>query len=170
MKPKILRKRIIPDEEVDISGDELLSWEEDGMVTRWLPIRPREDIGWGLSYTSFRKHYKISAFYDTSGDFLYWYCDVVTVRYEPETYTLVVKDLLADVRLYPGREPEVLDWDELEKASRLGWITEDERLLAEQTVEALLELIRQKRFPPSGFHPQQYGPPAAFVPAAPLPC
>ena len=43
-----IRKRFIPEEEVDISGDEVLYDDGALIVTRWLPIRARNDIGWGF--------------------------------------------------------------------------------------------------------------------------
>ena len=45
-----IRKRFIPEEEVDISGDEVLYDDGALIVTRWLPIRARNDIC--LLYTS----------------------------------------------------------------------------------------------------------------------
>jgi len=38
-KPIILRKRYIPDEVIDISGDELVFRSEDLLITKWNPIR-----------------------------------------------------------------------------------------------------------------------------------
>jgi len=37
-KPIILRKRYIPDEVIDISGDELVFRSEDLLITKWNPI------------------------------------------------------------------------------------------------------------------------------------
>lgn len=162
MARRILRKRMIPDEVVDISGDELLFWGEHGMITRWRPIRPRKDIGWGISYTSFQEHYKISAFYDKQGNFLYWYCDVVSVFLDEATDTLLIKDLLLDVRWIPGEDPEVLDRDELSFAREQGLVTEEECKLAEATVERLLAGIQGLCFPPPRCCLQDYGPPESF--------
>lgn len=47
---RLSEKRFIPDEEVDISGDEVLYDDGNLIVTRWLPIKARNDIGWGFSY------------------------------------------------------------------------------------------------------------------------
>ena len=48
---KLFRKRYIPNEIVDISGDEILSIDTDLIITKWKPIHPRDDIGSGLSFT-----------------------------------------------------------------------------------------------------------------------
>ena len=42
-KPTVLRKRYIPFETVDISGDELISRSDELLVTRWKPIKIRSD-------------------------------------------------------------------------------------------------------------------------------
>jgi hypothetical protein len=59
-KPVILRKRFIPFETVDISGDELLKRDEDVIITRWDVIRPRSDIAKGVSFAFLKEGYKIS--------------------------------------------------------------------------------------------------------------
>ena len=79
-----IRKRFIPEEEVDISGDEVLYDDGALIVTRWLPIRARNDIGWGFSYIWILRHYKISAIFDRTGKFKYWYCDVIKTEYEKD--------------------------------------------------------------------------------------
>ena len=54
-----IRKRFIPEEEVDISGDEVLYDDGALIVTRWLPIRARNDIGWGFSDEMARIYFDI---------------------------------------------------------------------------------------------------------------
>ena len=68
-KLTVIRKRLIPYEEVDISGDEQLFFDGEALVTRWVPIRPRMDVGWGLSHSSLTEGDKVSAFFDRAGDF-----------------------------------------------------------------------------------------------------
>ena len=81
-KPIIHRKRYIPDEVVDITGDELVYRDEDLLITRWKPIRERSDISGGISYTFLKEGYKISKFIGPSGEFIYWYCDIINVVYD----------------------------------------------------------------------------------------
>jgi len=61
-KPIILRKRYIPDEVIDISGDELVFRSEDLLITKWNPIRKRPDISGGISFTFLKEGYKASKF------------------------------------------------------------------------------------------------------------
>ena len=50
-KPIILRKRYVPSEIIDITGDELLLRNENLLVTKWKPIKKRQDISGGMSFT-----------------------------------------------------------------------------------------------------------------------
>ena len=57
---KMFRKRFIPDEIVDISSDEVLERNENIIITKWTPIKPRGDISGGISYTFLKRgHYAI---------------------------------------------------------------------------------------------------------------
>ena len=71
-KLTVIRKRLIPFEEVDISGDEQLYFDGAVLITRWVPIKPRKDVGWGISHTWVDEGYKVSAVYDRAGKFKYW--------------------------------------------------------------------------------------------------
>lgn len=157
-----IRKRLIPNETVDISGDELLYFDGARMLTRWLPLKPRCDIGWGCSFTDIPAHCKISAFYDRTGRFMYWYCDIITTVYFPEKKTYIFTDLLADIRLRPGCAPEVLDLDELETAYQQHLIGAEEKQLVHETVDRLLFDISSGTFPPPGSGLEQVPPPPFF--------
>ena len=113
---KIYRKRFIPDEIVDISNDEVIKKTDDLIITKWIPIKPREDIGSGVSYTFFKEGYKISKFYNKNGEFLFWYCDIIDYEYnkEQDIYTFI--DLLVDIKIYPDKKMELLDFGELQEA------------------------------------------------------
>lgn len=147
MKYTFIRKRLIPAEEVDISSDELLHCDGETIVTRWLPIKPRKDIGWGVSYTQVDKGYKISAIYDGAGMFKYWYVDIIETEYFPEEMKYVFTDLLVDVRICPGGEPEILDMDELEYAKKRGMLSENDYATALFVVDLVIDLYREGGFP-----------------------
>ena len=68
---KMYRKRFIPNEIIDISSDEVLERNENIIVTRWKPIKPRQDIGGGISYTFLKRGYKISKIFDNNGEFIF---------------------------------------------------------------------------------------------------
>ncbi|MFW6598452.1 DUF402 domain-containing protein [Propionibacteriaceae bacterium Y2011] len=51
-----------------------------------------------------------------------WYVDLVTVE-QPDPTTFVVRDLFLDVMIADGRQPRMLDLDEIADAHEAGWIT-----------------------------------------------
>lgn len=145
---KMYRKRFIPNEIVDISGDEVLERNENIVITKWAPIKPRKDIGGGISYVFLKKGYKISKIFDNNGNFIYWYCDIIEHEYSKEKDEYVFVDLLADVKIYPNGEYEVLDLNELEVARKENLITKSQLLKAIKSVNTLVEMIQNKMFPP----------------------
>ena len=145
---KMYRKRFIPDEIVDISSDEVLERNGNIVVTRWKPIKPRNDIGGGISYTFLRRGYKISKIFNTKGDFIYWYCDVLEYTYDKEKDEYIFIDLLADVKVYPDGKVEVLDFAELTEAYRNKLISGKQLLDAMKSVNMLIEMIQNESFPP----------------------
>lgn len=147
-KPKILRRRYIPFELVDISSDKLLFRNEELIATEWKAIRPREDIAGGVSWTFLKEGYKIGKFLDSSGRFLYWYCDIIEVEYDEalDQYTLL--DLLLDIKVMPGGEVRVLDADELSEALEQKLITTQQACKALKKLDILLKMIYSGNFPP----------------------
>lgn len=147
---KIFRKRYIPNEIVDISGDEVVFQDENLIVTKWLPIKPRTDFSKGVSYTMLDKGWKISRFYDENNQLVYWYCDIIDYRLEEvngeAVYTII--DLLVDVKVYDDGTYEILDMDELEEALRANLITAQQKDMALDKLNSLIELIKENKFPP----------------------
>lgn len=143
---KIYRKRYIPNEIIDISGDKVESVSEDLLITSWLPIHPRNDVAFGMSYTYLKKGWKISKFYDKDKKFLYWYCDIIDAQIKDEEYILV--DLLVDIKVYPDGRYEILDEEELDEALNEGLITKEQKDEALNKLNALLEIIKKGEFPP----------------------
>ena len=113
---KIFRRRFIPNEIIDISGDEVVFRDDKKLITRWLPIKPRPDIGSGMSCIYFDKGIKISKIFDKSGNFKHWYCDIIKHEYIKKKDKYIVTDLLVDVVVYPDGHYEVLDLEELDEA------------------------------------------------------
>lgn len=143
---KIYRKRYIPNEIIDISGDKVESVNENLLITSWLPIHPRNDVAFGMSYTYLKKGWKISKFYDKDKNFLYWYCDIIDAQIKDEEYILV--DLLVDIKVYPDGKYEILDEEELDEALNEGLITKEQKEEALNKLNALLETIKKGEFPP----------------------
>lgn len=147
-KPTILRKRYIPAETVDISGDELLFRSEELLVTRWIPIKPRADFSSGVSYTFLKEGYKISQFLGPDKELLYWYCDILDVHYDQERDTYLLVDLLVDMKVYPDGRVIVLDAEELAEALQQGLISVDQACRALKTLDRLLKMAYEGGFPP----------------------
>lgn len=147
-KPTILRKRYIPNEIVDISGDEILFRGDELIVTKWKPIKPRSDIDRGISYAFIKEGYKVSLFYGEEDKFLYWYCDVIEVDYEQESDTYTLIDLLIDVKIMPDGEFKILDVDELAEAMEEGLITKEQAFKALKILDKILNMIYNGTFPP----------------------
>lgn len=147
-KPTILRKRYIPDEIVDISGDELLHRSEELLVTRWIPIKPRADFSSGISYIFLKNSFKISRFLGADKELLYWYCDILDIRYDQEKDTYLLADLLVDMKVYPDGRVVVLDLDELAEALQKELISVEQTCRALATLDQLLKMAYGGQFPP----------------------
>ncbi len=145
--PKIYRIRYIPNETVDISSDTLLFRDDHLLITEWKPIHPRHDIAQGTSCVFFDAGYKVSQFMDPSGNLLYWYIDLIDIEYEKEMDTYRLKDLLADVKIYPDGRLEIVDLDELADA------LEQQLIFPEQGIKCLRILHRLLAEIQSGVQP-----------------
>lgn len=155
-KPTILRKRFIPFETVDISGDEMLFRDNNLIITRWKVIRPRTDIDRGVSFAFLKEGYKISRFYDPKGNFVYWYCDIIDVGYDNEKDTYTLTDLLVDVKIFPDGEVQILDVDEVADALQDNIITKEQACDSLRKLHKLLDMIYSGAFPPNEARDQEY--------------
>ncbi len=147
-KPKMLRKRYIPNEIVDISRDEILFIDENLIVTKWKTIKPRNDFSHGVSFTFINIGIKISKFFDKSGTFLYWYCDIINIEYDYKNNTYILTDLLVDVKVLPDGLVNILDCDELAEAFEKNIISKEETCSALKKLHELLNMINKNEFPP----------------------
>lgn len=143
---KIYRKRYIPNEIVDISGDEVIYIDEEKLITSWTPIKPRGDIGKGMSCVYFNEGWKISKFYNLDGSFKFWYCDIIDYEYDKSEDTYIIKDLLVDVIVHEDGTYEILDEEELDQALQEGLITEEIKAEAIFKLNKLLEKIKSQKF------------------------
>ncbi len=134
--PTLFRKRFIPDECVELKDDIILSQTPSMIVTKWNAIRERSDLSGGYSCYYLNRGYKISKFLKSDGSLLCWYCDIITFEKNEAENSLLVIDLLADVKISPNGEIRVVDLDELSEAFERRLI--DETLLK----KSLLSLNR----------------------------
>lgn len=143
---QLIRKRYYPDEEVNISGDEILYLDDDLLVTSWLPIKPREDISKGIAFWFLNKGYKITKLYDLEGKFIHYYCDIC--RYEVEkgkSYKMI--DLLADIIVEPSMTYRVIDMDELIDMLENHSLPPKEFMISIKNLTSLIEVINKGEFP-----------------------
>lgn len=125
--PILYRKRFIPDECLELKDDIILECNDKQIVTKWNTIHDRCDLARGYSCYYLDRGYKISKFLRSDGSLLCWYCDIITYEYNPDKNSLLVIDLLADVKIYPDGRQRVVDLDELSEAFEKRLI--DETLL-----------------------------------------
>ena len=111
--PTLYRKRIIPEECIQLKDDIVLLCNEDMILTKWNAIRPKKDLHHGYSCYFLKEGFKISKFYCKDDSLLCWYCDIVEYEYRREDDSLTALDLLADVIVYPNGFVKVMDLDEL---------------------------------------------------------
>lgn len=145
---KIFRKRFIPNEIVDISNDEVVIRNENLIVTKWMPIKPRSDMSRGISYTMLDKGFKISKIYDGNNEFSHWYCDIIEYEYEKENDTYILCDLLVDLKVYKDGTYEILDLEELDEALQSNIITKEQKEDALNKLNNLIEIVKNGEFPP----------------------
>lgn len=132
--PVIYRKRLIPDECIELHDDVTLECTPRYIVTSWKALRQKRDLDHGYSCYYLDRGYKISKFCRSDNSLLYWYCDIVDYSYSGKSNHLTATDLLVDVIVYPDGFVKVVDIDELVTASQTDLITH------EQLENALLRL------------------------------
>lgn len=120
----LYRKRIMPEECIHLKDDEIITCNDDIIITRWNALKPKKDLHHGYSCYFLKEGFKVSKFYYEDGSLLYWYCDIVDYTQSPETHSLTSLDLLADVIIYPDGFVKVIDLDELAIALEKGALTE----------------------------------------------
>lgn len=142
---KLLRKRYLPEEEVDISGDEILYRSKDLLVTAWVPIKTRTDISRGISYWFLDKGWKVSKIYNADGSFKYYYCDICRYEVYDDLYKMV--DLLVDVIIDNEGHYKVVDFEELSDMLEAKKLPPKEFMLAIKTFTELITKINNGEFP-----------------------
>lgn len=119
-RPRLFRRRFIPDENVELKKDMILDMNDDMIITSWDVLKPRRDISRGMSAYFLKKGIKVSKVFDNAGQMVYWYCDIIETVYDEKENTYTFNDLLVDVIVYPDGQVEVLDMDEFADAMEQG--------------------------------------------------
>lgn len=123
--PTLYRKRIIPDECIELKNDIILSYEKDRIITKWNALKPKKDLHHGYSCYFLTEGFKISKFYRKDNSLMYHYCDIITHEFFAAENKLIVTDLLIDVIVYPDGFVKVVDLDEVIPALDCGGISID---------------------------------------------
>lgn len=113
---KMYRKRFIPEECIELKGDELIFRDENVIVTKWTSIHPKPDFSHGASCYFLKEGVKMSKFYRADNSLVCWYFDIVQYEFSEGGQCMVATDLLADVIISPAGEVRVVDLDELAEA------------------------------------------------------
>jgi len=143
---KIYRRRYIPKEYIDLKNDERVSLDDNYLITKWKPLRPRSDFAQGISVYCLKKGWKISNIMDEEGKTLEWYCDICEFIIDDENNSFTSNDLLLDVIIYPNGRELILDADEAADALEKGLITKEQMIKALRSFNSLLEVIRHGEF------------------------
>lgn len=142
----LYRKRFIPNDFVHLNDDIILTAEENLIITKWRPLRPKKDMASGVSAYYMDQGIKVSKIYDKSNQLLYWYCDIIQIKYESDPNSIIFEDLLVDVVVFENGDVKILDLDELADAIELHLITNTEVKRALLILDRLLKLIYQGKF------------------------
>ena len=146
MAIKLYRRRLIPDELIELKDDIILSHENNVLVTKWEVLHPRHDFTHGYSAYFFADGIKVSKFLKADGSLLSWYCDIITASYSSDKNEITVIDLLADVTVDPHGIMNVLDIDELCEAREKKLIDDDRFFLSVKQLGTLITTIQAGNF------------------------
>ena len=136
---RLFRKRFLPSEIVELKDDKILCRSENLIITEWDVLKPRKDIAHGLSAYFTDSGVKVSKIYDEHERLVYWYCDIVDLEIDGDSY--IFTDLLVDVLVYPDGHVEVLDLDEFADISEKNIIDKTTCLKILRRTNALLRRI-----------------------------
>ena len=145
-KPVLFRKRIIPEECVQLKDDTIIYMDDEIIVTKWNALKPKKDLHHGYSCYFLKEGYKVSKFYTVENVLMYWYCDIIDYEYNEAENTYIFTDLLADVIVYPNGFVKVVDINEFVEALDIGKISIEELKLSLLRLDNLLSIIYADKF------------------------
>lgn len=145
-RPRLFRRRFIPDENIELKDDMILALEPNLIITSWNVLKPRRDISRGVSAYFIDKGIKVSKVFDNAGQMVYWYCDIIETHYDEQENIYTFNDLLIDVVVYPDGQVEVLDMDEFADAMEQGILSVGTIAHAMRATDDLLHTIYAGEF------------------------
>ena len=145
-RPRLFRRRFIPDENIELKDDMILALEPNLIITSWNVLKPRRDISRGVSAYFIDKGIKVSKVFDNAGQMVFWYCDIIETHYDEKENIYTFNDLLIDVVVYPDGQVEVLDMDEFADAMEQGILSVGTIAHAMRATDDLLHTIYAGEF------------------------
>ena len=145
-RPRLFRRRFIPDENIELKDDMILALEPNLIITSWNVLKPRRDISRGVSAYFIDKGIKVSKVFDNAGQMVYWYCDIIETHYDEKENIYTFNDLIIDVVVYPDGQVEVLDMDEFADAMEQGILSVGTIAHAMRATDDLLHTIYAGEF------------------------
>lgn len=145
-RPRLFRRRFIPDENIELKDDMILALEPNLIITSWNVLKPRRDISRGVSAYFIDKGIKVSKVFDNAGQMVYWYCDIIETHYDEKENIYTFNDLLIDVVVYPDGQVEVLDMNEFADAMEQGILSVGTIAHAMRATDDLLHTIYAGEF------------------------
>lgn len=143
---KLFRRRFIPEEIVELKDDKILSIDKTNniIITKWNVLKPRNDIDHGISAYFINDGIKVSKIFNSDGNLVYWYCDIIETVHNNNTYTF--NDLLIDIIIHPDGKVEVVDMDEFADVMENGILTNHTIAKALRCANSLLKDIYSGNF------------------------
>ena len=143
---KLFRRRFIPEEIIELKNDHIIMFKDNIIITKWNVLKPRDDINNGISAYFIDDGIKVSKIFDGTGNFVYWYCDIIETVHNKESNSYTFNDLLVDILVYPDGHVEVVDMDEFADAMENGVLKTKTIAFAMRSADALLKTIYSGNF------------------------
>ena len=143
---KLFRRRFIPEEIVELKDDKILSMDKNNniIITKWNVLKPRNDIDHGISAYFINDGIKVSKIFNSDGNLVYWYSEIIETVHDNNTYTF--NDLLIDIIIHPDGKVEVVDMDEFADVMENGILTNHTIAKALRCANSLLKDIYSGNF------------------------
>ena len=142
---KLYRRRFIPNETIELKNDQIVRADDSIIVTKWNTINPRADFSHGTSAYFLRPGWKISRFFNDTGQTVYTYCDIIDSLYDKEENSILIRDLLVDIIVYNNGLVKVVDIGEVAEALEAGIIDAPLAAKALKQADGLLNVIYEGR-------------------------
>lgn len=143
---KLYRRRYIPDEIVYLKDDEIISYNDERIITKWNVLKKRNDFSHGASCYFLKDNIKLSKFIDKNNNILYWYCDIIDYTFNKEENTYIFNDLLIDIIIYEDGFVKVVDLAEVSEAIDKNLIDINLAKKALCIADKLLNIIYKNEF------------------------